>query len=280
MSSSRLLLRALACVALQQQKDDAIAPTMAGDLVFDSRLDPLQFKESDKDIPCIAVYTDDDSGMLINRGGGTVGPYQRMIDLRVEIAVGSFDSVAEDSDHVAFAIPMTDSQLEARLDLFEAQVRWALTQLPNRRYTNAFVAYVVRVEKIESFAMRSEDGNNRFACRHIHFHCLVNDDCPPGFGFVAPGENAPKAVPASFEDFPAEWLRPMLDAMKNTPSMRNVLDALSGNGNPVAYLPLLKRIGFNVDAIEPEADPNLLAADGKQHGPDGRIEVQNLLEIT
>jgi hypothetical protein len=47
-----------------------------------------------------------------------------------------------------------------------------------------------------------------------------------------------------------------------------------GTGNPYTYVPLLKRIGINVDAIEPEADPNLLAAQGKTQGPDGRIEVQ------
>ncbi len=279
MSTSRLLLRSLACVALQQQADDAVSPTMAEKLVFDSRLNPLQFTDGDNDIPCVVVYTDDDNGTLINRGGGTAGPYERIIDLRVEIAVGSFGKVAENDDGYGFAIPMTDPQLEAQLDLFEAQVRWALMSIPNRKYTNAFLAYVKRIETIQSHATRDESGNNKFAQRRIHFACVVNDDCPPFAKILLPGEKPPKPLDISFKDFPSPWLRDVLEVMKNTPSIRNVLDQLSGAGNPYAYVPLLKRIGFNVDAIEPEADPNLLAAQGKTHGPDGRIEVKNILEL-
>ncbi|RRC36578.1 hypothetical protein EIA13_30110, partial [Escherichia coli] len=91
MSLSRLMLRALACVALQKQPSDAVAPTMAEDRVFDSRIDPFVFKDYSKPMPGIIVYTDDDTGDLINRGSGS-GPYRRWVDLRVEIVIGSFDT--------------------------------------------------------------------------------------------------------------------------------------------------------------------------------------------
>jgi hypothetical protein len=281
MSLSRLMLRALACVALQKQADDAVSPTMADDRVFDSRIDPLVFKDFDSPMPGIIVYTDDDAGDLINRGSG-VGIRRRWVDLRVELVVGSFDTeIVDNVQNVTFAMPMTDAHLEAQLDLLEVQAKWALLELPNRVYTNAFAEYVIRIESISSHATRDESGNNRFASRRIHFKCEIPDDCVPYGAGINPG-----AVPSDFipfcEDlvkFPAPWIRPMLVAMCNSPSMRNVLNVLAGNKNPATYIPLLKRIGMNVDAVEPEADPNLLAAQGKTKGPDGRIEVNNILRI-
>lgn len=281
MSLSRLFVRALACVALQKQPDDSVAPTMAEDRVFDSRLDPLLFKEYDKPMPGIIVYTDDDAGDLINRGSGT-GPYRRWVDLRVEIVIGSFDTeIVDDVQQIVFDLPMTDAQLEAQLDLFEAQVRWALWQLPNRVYSEAFRAYVVRVENIQSHATRDESGGNRFASRRIHFKVEIPDDCPPSFYGTTPGKPIPEMIPFcdDLSKFPAPWIVPLLQAMCNSPSMQGVLQVLAGSENPTVYVPLLKRIGINVDAIEPEADPNLLAQQGKTQGPDGRIEVSNLLEI-
>lgn len=279
MSLSRLMTRALACVALQKQEDDAVSPTMAEDRVFDSRLDPLIFREFQKPMPGIIVYTDDDDGEVINYGSG--GPYRRYVDLRVELVIGSFDTEKIDNEeHSIFNLPMTDAQMEAQLDLFEAQVKWALYQLPGRVYTLAFAQFVKNVGRIKSEATRDEEGNNKFATRRMLFRLEIPDDCPPTVQAVEPGE-VPDLKPfcEQLEAFPAPWIRPLLKAMCNDRAMRGVLSVLAGVNNPTAILPLLKRIGMNVDAIEPEADPNLLAAQGKTHGPDGRIEVHNTLEL-
>jgi hypothetical protein len=278
-----MMARALACVALQQQADDAESPTMAEDRVFDSRVDPLVFKQFEKAMPGIAVYTDDDDGIFQNRGTSD-GPIRRYVDLRVEIAIGSFGTEIVDDNGTTvsvFDIPMTDAQLEAQLDLFEQQVRWALTGYPDRAYTNAFMNYVVRLEEIKSVATRDESGNNRFASRRLHYKIEIPDDCPPYALALAPGQLPPTLIPfcEKLGAFPAPWIRPMLKAMCSDPAMRAVLNALAGSPNPYAIVPLLKRIGMNVDAIEPEADPNLLAAQGKTQGPDGRIEVEGILEI-
>ena len=116
MSLQRMLLRSLACVALQQQDDDLIPPTMAETRVFDTQLSPFVMDEQANAMPVITVYTDDDEGDLINRGGGVTGPFARKIDLRVEIAIGSFDTTLVDGvAQMSFVVPMTDSQLEAQL---------------------------------------------------------------------------------------------------------------------------------------------------------------------
>jgi hypothetical protein len=268
MSLSRLYTRALACVALQQQVDDAVSPTMADDRVFDSRLDPLLFKAFDTPMPGIIVYTDDDEGDLINRGSGS-GPFRRWVDLRVELVIGSFNSeVIDNEQQVVFDLPMTDAQLEAQLDLFEQQVKWALWSLPNRIYSHAFRQYVIRIESIKSHATRDESGNNRFASRRMHFKLEIPDDCPPDWLGLQPGQTPPANIPfcADLSKFPAPWITPMLQAMCNQPSMKNVLDVLAGTGNPYHYAPLLRRIGVNVTPAEQAPD-------------DKHVEVRKLLEI-
>ncbi|MGZ6199184.1 MAG: hypothetical protein ACXWNL_16230 [Vulcanimicrobiaceae bacterium] len=250
MSLTRLFTRALACVALQKQDDDPVSPTMADDRVFDSRLDPLLFRDYTTPMPGIIVYTDDDEGDLINRGSGT-GPFRRYVDLRVEIVIGSFNTeVVDNVEQLVFDLPMTDNQLEAQLDLFEAQVKWALFALPDRLYSHAFRKFVVRIESIRSHATREESGNNRFASRRIHFKLEIPDDCPPHWLGLEPGAAPPAKIPFcdDLSKFTAPWIAPMLQAMCNQPSMQGVLDVLAGTGNPMKYLPLLKRIGIDVKA--------------------------------
>lgn len=258
MSLSRLMLRALACVALQKQASDSISPTMADDRVFDSMLDPLMFRQFDKQMPGIVVYTDDGTSELINRGSGG-GPYRHYVDLRVELVIGTFNTeIVDNQKRVLLELPTTDAQLEAQLDLFEAQAKWALMELP-RAYTNAFMNYVVRIESVSSFATRDE-GNNRFASRRLHFKCEIKDDCPPLIAGIEPGQVArANATACGFKDFPAAWLTPMFAAMCSMPSMRPVLNALSGSGVPYAYVPLLRRIGVTVDSDATDANSNTTA---------------------
>lgn len=268
MSMSRLMVRALACVALQQQADDAVSPTMADDRVCDSRLDPLLFRDYDNPMPGITVYTDDDDGELINTGSGD-GPYRRYLDLRVELVIGSFNTeVVDDVQQVVFDLPMTSPQLEAQLDLFEQQVKWALFSLPDRIYSHAFRKYVVRIWSIKSHATRDESGNNRFASRRMHFKLEIPDDCPPEWLALQPGQKPPPTIPFcdDLSKFPAPWVTPMLQAMCSQPAMAGVLNAIAGTGNPSHYIPLLKRIGINVtppDVVPVEAN----------------VAVRNLLEI-
>ncbi len=276
MSLSRLMLRVLACVALQKQDDDTVAPTMADERVFDSRVDPLVFRNFHEPMPAAIVYTDDDAGESVNQSGAPL--MRRVVDLRVELVMGSCGTVDGEQ---ALLLPLTDAELEARLDLFEAQVRWALLSTPARSYSSAFAAYVVRVLSIDSHATRDESGERRFASRVLHLKTIINDDCQPVIGLADGVAPDPDLIPFcdKLDAFPAPWIRPMLQAMCASPSMRQVLSVLTGTPNSIAVLPLLKRIGVNVDAIDPEADPNLLSEQGKSHGPDGRIEVSNLLEF-
>lgn len=247
MSISRLMLRSLACVAIQQQEGED-APTMAEDRVFDSQLNPIVFREFDnKVMPGVIVYTEDDHGEIINRGSGS-GPFRRTIKLRVEIVMGSFDTLVQDSQTFhTFAIPSTDAELEAKLDLLEQQVKWALFSLPNRPYTDAFHSFVIRVHDISSHAMRDETGNNKAASRVLIFTCEIPDDCPPLWRPIEPGSPPPVEEKIGFDDYPAPWLRATFNLIAQVPSARNVMNALAGSNNPVAYVPFLKRIALSLN---------------------------------
>lgn len=270
MSLVRLLLRSLTVSALQQQPGEVDAPTMAGDKVFDSRLDPYQFDAGDTDIPAIAVYTDDDLSELVNTASNST-PFRRRHTLRIEATIGSCDTLTIDGQTgKGYLLPVTDAQLEARLDLFEQQIRWALINRADRPITAAWQSLVIRTHHVHSHATRDESGNNRLASRVMIFSVETRDDCGPNYALG----QAPQQVPLDLSPFAGTWLHQMLEVLYQSPSLKPVIDVLAGNTNAAVILPLIKRIGINVDAVEPEADPNLLAQQGKTQGPDGRIEVQ------
>lgn len=249
MSLNRLMLRALAVNALSPQEADADLITMAGDKVFDSRLDPTQFSDDEPELPAIIVYTDEDSWSLVNRASNT-GPFIRYVDLRIEIAIGSFDTVVQDEQSFrAFGVPTTDPELEARLDIFEQQVRWALMDWPNRSATAAFKQFVVQFIDISSHVQRDEGGNNRLAMRRMIIRCRINDDCPPSVLVVGQNTSTPQAKVLEEGDFSSvpAWIRPMLVAAQNSPSMMQVVNVLSGTNNVAVLAPLLSRMVVNVE---------------------------------
>lgn len=273
MSLNRLVLRCLAVAAIQQNTDEATAPTMADERVFDSLLDPLVLRAGEtKNIPCAVVYTDDDEGAQINTGSTGVGPMRRHVDLRVEISIGSLDTTAE-QDGVFYGVPVTDAQLEAQLDLFEQQVKWALFSTPDRPYSDAFSRFVVAVESIQSFATRDESGNNRFSARRMHFRCRINDDCPPAFAILPPGARPPAPAALDLSQFPGSgWLGDAITALYNTPSFKPVINALAGTGNPYAFLPAFKRFSMNAELVDQTSTTQTF-------GPNGVIATSKLVEI-
>jgi len=256
---------------LLPQTTDTDLITMAEDRVFDSMLDPKQFDKSKSDIPCISVYTDDDEANLISQAAGT-GPYRRHVTLRVELLVGTFDQKGD------FGVTSTDAELEAKLDIMEQQVRWALFGYPMRAATTAFMAFIIRIQAIASHVFRDEDGNNRLSQRVLILKLEVSDDCPLGYTIQTP-TTTPQSTPDDAFTYVQPWVRPMLRVMRHWPSMRNVITRLGGNdGDPGVLVPIFNRIGMKVDMIDPY-DPNLLPSTATR-GPDGRIELEGVFDLS
>ena len=270
MSLTRLFLRALAVNALSPQPNDTVGVTLADNYVFDSMLDPAQLSQTRKDIPAIIVYTDEDDADLIAHVSGG-GPYRRHATLRVEILIGTF---TDSKDGRYFGLTSTDAELEARLDIFEQQVKWALLQLTHRPATMAFRKFVINIPNFSSKIFRDEEGSTRISRRVLTFKCQIYDDCPPAYGLKA--QCSGPLTSQNFGSFP-DYMQEFLPAMQATPSMQAALNVLAGTGDPVLVLPLLKRIGVKVDCIDPY-DPNLVPSTATR-GPDGRVEIDAVWPI-
>ena len=269
MSLSRFTARVLAISALLPQPGDTDLITMAGDSVFDTHLDPLQFNADDsKDIPAIVVYTDEDTTQLLNTAGSG-GPYRRRITMRIELTVSTFaDFKAEDGTSVrALGFLSLDQELEAQLDLFEQQVRWALLGIAHRPATVAFQSWIVRIHSIDSIAARDAE-NNRLSSRRLMMSIEIPDDCPPLVAVDPPGcepsgsgmtAQSPMQVPITPDMFPqAPWLATMFATMQTMPSYRMAINRLAGTGVPAIILPALKRLQITFGAGGTAQHPNTI----------------------
>ena len=243
MSLNRALLRIYTVAALTRQPTDAADITIAGDAVFDSRLDNIEFEKDSVELPIIAVYTDEDSAQLRDTGsGGVGGSYLRTLILRIDIAIGSFQkTVTPAGATISYSLPTTDSELEMMLDLFEAQV-WRALMMPGRTISDIWSSLIVRLDGWQSRPHRDQDGNNRLAARSITLHCTVNQDCLPTVGLL-PRPQESHVTPTL--DY-APWLNPMLATLADNPAQASLLDVFRDRaGVPSVYLPQLKTI--NVD---------------------------------
>lgn len=268
---SRLLLRLAIVNALTPQPTDPSSPTIARAAVFDSRLDDLQFDEDKTELPIIIVYTEEDENTQLATGAGfNPATFERHINVRVEIAIGSFTTTTTDNvRRVSYGLPTTDAELEALLDIFEAQVYRTLAH-PLRPASLVVQQLVKQWTAFHSSVSRSNDGNNRLAARTMLFRFKVAPECGPGVT-LDPVTRA-TAIP-SFTDAP--YLNDLIKGLAVDPANQGLIDMLSeaAGAGPQLQAPQLKRFTVKNDTIDP-ADANLLAILGRSIGPDTRIENQ------
>lgn len=268
MIPNRLLLRAATVLALTRGGDGPY-PTMAGEAVFDTKLKPITDIAQETMVPVILVYTDADA--RLNKERNATRNWKRTIDLVIEIAISSLGP-----DKAEWA--ETDAELEAILDLFEAEVETALMDVTNQ-WANYWRKLVRCMDSWESTPYRSAEQTVRYAVRQIHIECEVQTDCFPSFTTETPKfasliDKDGKFIPGSL--LPIPYLAQFeSEVLANDELFKTTRDLLQGvTHQPV--LPALKRIGLKIDAIDP-ADPNRLPV-GQTHGPDGRIEVEAMIE--
>jgi hypothetical protein len=125
MSLARCALRLATVEALRPTAllvSDGPRPTIAKKCVFDSRLDPIEDLAVGESRPVVVVYTDDDEGSPGQKVGGP--PFKQLVELCFEVSVVA--SAPSDADPAVFVagIPETDAELEASLDLLEAQIKF------------------------------------------------------------------------------------------------------------------------------------------------------------
>jgi hypothetical protein len=230
MSLNRAALR-LATIMALTNGFAAPYPTLARANVFDSRLDPIEGKNKTELVPTIVVYTDDDSGAsLSNNNGGP--PFRRNVHLVLELMIGM---MGEDGDAPVMGLPATDAELEAMLDLFETQARFALTDISNR-WATLLGEILIRTKEWSSQRWVTAEGSVRLAARQITAQVEIRDDDMPAGLYTA----QPAALPGH--------LQALLDAAETADApghIQSVIAAIGQAGVPAsAALDALKSIHF------------------------------------
>jgi hypothetical protein len=193
-------------------------PTIAQKYVLDSRVDPLNDVSPLEARPIVCVYTEHDEGTPGQKRGGP--PFLATIDLTFELSV--VVKVAKDGDPSQFVVacPETDDELEASLDLFEAQIKFALLCGPTGEIWRSICHR--RIHSPRSVPHRTSEESVRLARRTMTWRVEVNED-----QFDA----APSVAPTGIAIFP----EPLKRLAEQLPALGYAMKLLNGlAGEPTA----------------------------------------------
>lgn len=174
MSLSRLALRLAAVEAIRPSAAvlaNQPLPTIAGKLVFDSRIDPIDDLSTREQWPVIVVYTEEDHAQGGQASGGP--EFKRIIDLLFELSIVVRASGDQPGTFTA-GTPATDSELESALDLMEAQILFALMYGPSGKIWRAITGR--RVPEYTSLPHRTSEEGVRLAMRSLRMKVQVDDE--------------------------------------------------------------------------------------------------------
>jgi hypothetical protein len=181
MSMTRLLAR-IAGVCALNNFGEAPYPTMAGEHIYDSKIEPIEDSKEDIVYPMCAIYTDYDKDHW-NYSGGTMK--HRLMTVTIELIVVQFQLQKPPKGAPASAppvyearYPLTDSELETSLDIFETQVFRALAA--GNVASDLFSYLCPSYESAVSRRGASWEGGQRLAARQITLETKAVRDLASG----------------------------------------------------------------------------------------------------
>lgn len=236
MSLARLALRLATYEALNPFATVSTGPwpTIAGPLVWDSRIDLIQADEQIDKLegkPLLIVYTEEDISTPYGQGT-RYPPDEQIVTLVIEAMIatkGQIELKQEDgSSKIVGTLdaPITDRQHETLLDFIEAQVRRVLDTRNRAPSAGLFAKVAMEIHRIESLPQRAVDHVTRVAARTIKLTVKLKKEIWPAL--------EPEVAPTGFDLLP-EPLR----------SVAKGLDPVSSGGHVCADL-----IGFMTRQVE------------------------------
>jgi hypothetical protein len=153
-------------------------PTLAGNLVYDSKIEPAEDFKEDQILPLCVVYTDYDRYHWLHQ---SLNGRDRLLTVTLELLVAQIKELPGD-EGFAVRFPNTDPELEASLDLFEMQVARAI------RASNAAAEcvrhFMPAIHDVISRRGATVEGGQKLAARQITIEAKVPRG--PAKGVVAP----------------------------------------------------------------------------------------------
>lgn len=146
-------------------------PTLANEYVWDSRLDPIEDLQNDERRPVVVIYTEEDNLDKYAQAGPVL--YKSVVDLVFEISVAA--KLADDSGAYQAGLAYADNELEADLDLLEAQIYFALHFGP----TGVLFRQIAKLplEDWQSLPHRTSEEGYRLAARTIRAKVHLKEVC-------------------------------------------------------------------------------------------------------
>lgn len=261
---SRMLLRNACVQALTEKETDGSFPTFAGENVFDSKIFPNELSELQQQVPLIAVYTDTQQfdEDRPRSDDAVIDNIVHKVDLCIDMAIAESAQVKDEQGNLVpqTALVQTDDELEALLDIMEAQVFWTL-QNPGKHWSQVFGMLVRGYTSYKSEREADGKGNNRMAFRAIKLGTML---CPDPRPRVIPA-NVTSPMPQRIAGIPVTgtYLDVMLAQMAsdmtqvtqmNLTTALELMRSTFGVGGGI-LMPALQRIGYRAtldDAAMPD----------------------------
>lgn len=167
MSFNRILLRLSAASAIANFWREPW-PTLAEHLVFDSKIEPIENMEADIVYPTVVVYTDYDKNHIPHQG---LPHTSRNTTITFELLMAVLSKSDDDSDLFVLNMPSTDGELEAALDVMEAQVFAALRA--DNSAADCFSALAYSLDNVVSRRGATTEGGTKIAARQVTYEAKV-----------------------------------------------------------------------------------------------------------
>ena len=164
MNIHRLVAR-LAAVCAISNFSTAPYPTIAGNLVFDSRIEPVENIKDTVIFPIVVIYTDYERHGWLH--GSNVAK-DRLLTMTFELLAAQ---ISKKGDTFIINMPVSDSELETSLDVLEAQVVEALRA--DNVAANCWRYLMMRYEDVISRRGATAEGGQKIAARQITVEASV-----------------------------------------------------------------------------------------------------------
>jgi hypothetical protein len=257
MSLSSLALRLAAVEALRPTAalaENGPWPTIAAHHVYDAKIDQIDDIAAGTRAPVIAVYTEDATATSRQEGP----PFEAQVDLCFELSVAQMMEDPDFPGEFAPAVPVTDAESEASLDLLESSIRFALIYGPTGRLFRTVSGN--RIKSISSKPARSSEEVVRLAMRSMTMRIEISDDC---------FDLAPNAALTGVNALP-EPLRSLIIALPDGSYGKAIGLALATAApqSPVPARPWSLSSGFDFHVpSDPDDDPDVETSVTPPQGP-------------
>lgn len=235
---SRLALRLCAMEALcpTAALPAGVFPTIAGKLVYDTRITPLD--DINNTNPVIVLFTELDNRDPSQKAGGP--PFKRLVDFVIEISVVASGPDPADPTNYVVVCPASDGEHEASLDVLEAQVAFQLFYSPQGLLFRKLTAN--RVTDFESLPVRSSEEGARIAMRQLRMKITFDDDV-----YVA----APTVAAVGLDRL-SQPLRDVITALAGTAYGVDIATGLAAVAPQMPIATPLKTVTLDEDVADPQ----------------------------